>query len=328
MKLKFAPIFLSFSCLFSLGSCGEKKEEKTIIERKENITSLFTLSKDELNEKIGNARSFLLTYGELGCTSCIDFKDLLKNVAIQNDLVIYTMDIQEYRKTNLAKEIQVYNLGFLVIDKGDVKENIAANKKWSKEISAPRKEESIQSIEKFLSKTCFLSSPFYTIDKDTAFNKINTKDTFYIYYMRYTCGDCQKFDSLFLEDWILKQENSSLKIYLLDMDLYRPLNPDDKEQQETYQTLKDELGLSINGNADFGYDNGVVPTLQKYVEGVLTNMAVIFNDHLEMHEDGSVTVLSGYYKDAPFYGNTYDTYGTYQSETLSFYQDKFIEFFK
>ena len=123
---------------------------------------------------------------------------------------------------------------------------------------------------------------------------------------------------MFLDKWILENKEE-ITIYELDLDLYR-------NDLEYYQELKDTFGLSVNGNKDFGYLEGVVPSIQKYENGVLTNMAVIYNDQMELTDDNQYKIVDGYYHE--FNGQTFETYDDYRTSVTTFYVEKFLEIIK
>ena len=51
-------------------------------------------------------------------------------------------------------------------------------------------------------------------------------------------------------------------------------------------------------------------------------MAVIYNDDINME---NMTVVSGYYKDAPFLNKGFEDELDYRQSTTPFYQEKFLE---
>lgn len=321
MKKKLGVFLFIISSIFSLTSCQEKKD-KIIIEKEENISDLIHLTTNDFTRMISQSESFIISYGESQCTTCISFKSILKNIAIEKELRIYEMDISDYLNAPFAKNYQYYNLGLVLIQDGEMKYNFSAIKKWDKEISSFNKESSIQTVKTDLEKYCFLDSPFYEIDKEKALEKIQNEKEVYIYYMRKTCGDCKSFHQHFLNQWILDGKyDSNKKIYNFNIDPYREIT-DGGLEAPSYVEFKNTFQLSLEGNATFGYKTGVVPTVQKYVNGQLTKMAVIYNDEINWE---TMTVESGYYKDSPFINQAFDSYGDYQQKTTSFYQEKFLE---
>lgn len=288
---------------------------KALIEKEEGITEIINLTATELNTKIGSYHSFiLLTYDET-CLCSIHFRTLLNRIIQEKEIRIYQITDREFYQTALSQKITISLPELTILRNGD--ENIRsvhAYKKWEKEIDAPKEDSSMKPILSYLNEYADLDAPLYYVDAEKLRYKIAMKDTFYVYFMRFKCTDCRYFDTHFLHQWLVNDAPNELKIYAFDVDPYRDLDPD------TYQALKDEFGLSKNGNSSFGYLEGVVPTLQSYVNGTLSNMAVIFND---VFEEGTYKIQSGYYEE--LVGMNFENYESYHKETLPFYQTKFLE---
>lgn len=288
---------------------------KALIEREEGISEIIDLTATELNTKIGSYHSFiLLTYDET-CLCSINFRTLLNRIMKEKEIRIYQITDREFFQTALSQKITISLPELTILRNGD--ENIRsvhAYKKWEKEINAPKEDGSMKPILSYLNQYADLEAPLYYLDAEKLRYKIANKDTFFVYYMRFKCTDCRYFDTHFLHQWLVNDAPKGLKLYALDVDPYRDLDA------TSYQALKDEFGLSKKGNAFFGYLEGVVPTLQSYVNGALSDMAVIFND---VFEEGTYQIQGSYYED--LIGTSYDNYDQYHKETISFYQTKFLE---
>ena len=59
--------------------------------------------------------------------------------------------------------------------------------------------------------------------------------------------------------------------------------------------LQDSYGLSTLGNETFGYQNGVVPTIQFVKKGIIDGASVFFNDSVAKKDDGSFYISDSYY---------------------------------
>lgn len=124
---------------------------------------------------------------------------------------------------------------------------------------------------------------------------------FTLAFMRSTCGDCS-----YVERHLLKERASTPllnTIYLLDCDVPSIRYNDNGEvDAEAWQAFKDKYGLSVSGNATYGYDLGVVPTFVRYLPTTSSNysscvkdMAVYFNDSVSKNDDGTYKVSNSYY---------------------------------
>lgn len=122
-------------------------------------------------------------------------------------------------------------------------------------------------------------------DVDEAFlnEKLSVAGEAVIVFAREKCGDCQYVLPNVLIPYI-KERQLAKNVWLFDMQKQYELSKSEtasEEEKGQYQALKDRYGLSESGNATFGYQNGVVPTIQYYQKGVLKDAAVYFNDVIE-----------------------------------------------
>ena len=138
----------------------------------------------------------------------------------------------------------------------------------------------------------------YYVDKAYLDNKIATKnDDFAVLFMRNGCGDCKYVIPNVIIPYINKNELKK-DVLLFDIQSYYDLAKNEsatEEEKTQYQTLKDTYYLSETASDKFGYEKGVVPTMQYYDKGVLKDASVYFNDSIEQKEDGSFYVSKSYY---------------------------------
>jgi len=319
MKKKIITFLFIISSVFSLTSCQDKKE-KIIIEREENISNLIQLSGSEFNNFLTYQRSFILFYGDTGCKCSTDFKNILRKITAEKEVRIYEMTNTEYFRTSFSGSHPTYQAGLLLFKDGILKYYFDTYSKWKKETDSSNKDSSVQSVQQYLEKYCFFDSPFFEIDKDKALEKIESNEVVYIYYLRRKCPDCMSFHQLFLNQWILRgQYDKTKKIYNFDLDPYR------EKDEASYKEIKNTFLLSKSSNPKLGYKEGVVPTIQKYENGQLSKMAVIYNDDENPEDSNYYTIIDGYYKDAPFMNQRFEDYSDYKKQTTSFYQEKFLE---
>lgn len=138
----------------------------------------------------------------------------------------------------------------------------------------------------------------YYVDKTYLDNKIAAKnDDFAVLFMRNGCGDCKYVIPNVIIPYINKNELKK-DVLLFDIQSYYDLAKNEsatEEEKAQYQTLKDTYYLSETASDKFGYEKGVVPTMQYYDKGVLKDASVYFNDSIEQKEDGSFYVSKSYY---------------------------------
>ena len=120
-------------------------------------------------------------------------------------------------------------------------------------------------------KNVYLPNMYY-IDKDKLDEKMTANEEFNLYIARKTCSDCSYINSKVLYNWSDKHHNVEDKLYIFDIDPYRP-------DQEYYPIIKEQYGLSETvGNFPFGYGGGFVPTFQRRSGWTVTDMITVLND--------------------------------------------------
>ena len=120
-----------------------------------------------------------------------------------------------------------------------------------------------------------------------------------ILFMRNKCGDCKYVLPNVIIPYI-KKHSLATDLYLFDLQkIYDAARNEfaTQEEKEAYQNLKDKYGLSEQGNATFGYQYGVVPTIQFIKNGVIDGASVYFNDEVIKKEDGSYYLSNSYYSE-------------------------------
>lgn len=306
-----------------LGGC-QKQSNKALIERKDNPSSQIMLDSQSLTEKIAFEHSFILQIADPSCRCSIDFSTILENIMTEKEIMIYKIYGSDFLNAPISKEVQYYSTGLAIFNRGKASISIDAFGKWTHEIENPHSTSSSKPILKFIQKYCYLDSPFYALDKDELFAKIADNELFKVYYHRSGCSDCKYFNRNFLDEWLLDKNNSKYKIYSFDLQPYYPKNSSE-EENSLYQQLKDDLGLSVNGNPVYGYKTGVVPSLQVYNKGLLIDMAVFYNEDIEINykTNRSVTVIDDYYHQ--FCNREFLSYDIFREVVTEFYITKFLE---
>lgn len=306
MKLKCKLFFISILCLSLFTSCNNKSN-KAIIEREEGIQT--TININSLKTKLNNSQSFILFIYQNSCSCSKNSRKLLNNIVVKKQIRIYEIEQTVYEKSEYSSKITLKEDGypqFLIFNNGYNKNNFIAinfDKHFGNEIDAPNNEESINTVLDYIEKYAFLDSPFFEETDESIKEKINNKESFYLYFKRNSCSDCKRFNSLFLDKWIINNKENYI-IYTIDIDLYKDSDP-----------IKN----------DYGFER--VPTIQKYQNGSLVDMAVIYNDEFEETEDNKYKVIDGGYYDE-FIGQIFANYTDYYESVTDFYITKFLEILK
>ncbi len=320
--MKFKSIFLPLLtiCFSLLTSCNQPEiissKNIAIIEKEKGIDKTIEIKDSlSLNKMIGNSQSFILFIQEPSCACSINSRKLLNRIIQEKEIRIYEITDALFYESALSSQLVIGVPELTIINDGKVTKSVSMEKVWEKQIYTSNKPDSHLPILKHLEKYSFLNNPFYEVNDEQLKEKILNKESFLIFFKRNACGDCKRFNDLFLDNWILTESTNQL-IYSIDLDMYR-------DNQELYQEIKDYYGLSVAGNKDFGYQTGVVPSLQKYENGILSEMVVIYNDQMEETEDGKILITDGYYD--VFNDSIFESYAEYQDEVTPFYRDKFLD---
>ena len=302
MKKRYS-LLLALPLLFcSLTACSDTNGTLTYgTYLEQDLNSLKTLNNDELvNKTKNNKETFLLaTYQSSYSEDCLCWSTFL------NVIVKYSNEYHEvfYLYDTQSKDDSVSNLKIesfsdstpcLYIFKGEkqlVKYSYKNNK--DKDLF---EDTSLKLLDKSIHKYVHKPYMFYVDKNYLAENLSKTKEVG-ILFMRNGCSDCSYVIPNVLIPYI-NDHAFAKDIWVFDMQYYYELRDDEtasEEERGQYQTLKDQYGLSTTGNQTYGYQQGVVPTLQYYLEGVLKDATVFFNDVVSQKEDGSFCVSDSYY---------------------------------
>ena len=296
-----------------LTGCNQK-DNLIVLERSSSYVKPVELkSYKDLNTMISRSQSFVLATYNNSCLCSLDFYSKILNPIIKDyNIKIYRIIETEFASvaglsfTPNTPELMIYN-------KGELVSHVSAYKKW--ENKADNKDKVIKHLQKY----CFLDSPFRYVTKEELESLIKTKKEVLVYFTLNVCPDCLMFDDMFLNSYIKDDNNKDKLIYVFETSPYR-LNPDENVWKEVAQ----EFNLSKESNSKFGYRHGVVPTLQYYKDGILNDVAIIYNDEYEpIGTSDQIKVTTGYYHQ--FDNVTYSSKEEYRNETFDFYKQKFID---
>ena len=302
MKKKFL-VLLALPLLFcSLTSCSDTDgtlSYGTYIEQ--DLNSLKTLSNEDLVNKTKNEKeTFLLaTYQSSHIDDCLCWPTFL------NVIVKYSNEFHEmfYLYDTQSKDESVSNLKIesfsdstpcFYIFKGEkqlAKYSYKNNK--DKDLFG---DTSLKLLDKTIHKVVHKPYMFY-VDRDYLAENLSKTKQVAVLFMRSGCSDCSYVIPNVLIPYI-NDHAFAKDIWLFDMQYYYDMmnnEPALEGGESQYQSLKNKYGLSASSNQTYGYQQGVVPTLQYYVDGVLTDATVFFNDVIGQKEDGSFYVSDSYY---------------------------------
>ena len=117
-----------------------------------------------------------------------------------------------------------------------------------------------------------------------------------VLFMRSGCGDCKYVLPNVIIPYI-NRHALAVDILLFDMQEFYDQAKNSEEDKNKYQEMKDRFGLSEKGHSTFGYDVGVVPTIQYIKNGKVESASVYFNDVISQKDDGSFYISKSYYSE-------------------------------
>lgn len=327
-NFKFLPILL-FPLVLS--SCSEEihYEARISLQSQYNIQETILLNDLlSLERMINSQNTFLLYIYSHSCSACEIYTPIINNYVKNNQVIMYSIDVAN-ETTKLRPDNGLVNFletpTLILFDSGSIIFKASPSYTTKPFLSS-------NDMKEYIEEYAYIS-PFIQVnneqDLDLLINN-NEEKILYFYYSK--CGDCTYFESHFLNKYFTRV--NAKKIYGFEMSYYFDNRVD--SSSPVFKNFVDKYGLSRDGNKDFGYNNGVVPTLQKYNKNELINACVIFNDEFEKKYDSNneivgLKIISSYYEDSKFIGKTYintekDTaLNLYHKETLDFFIEKFNE---
>ena len=309
MRLK-TTILLFVPLLFvSLAGCNKENSETIVKPRltygteiQQTVDSIKELNNIELFNKTHNEEeTFLLatyqgSYSE-DCLCWSTFKAVIANymTKAKEIVYIYNAQVQDETLKDLNIEKSEDSAPYLYIFKG--KEKLATfyyHNKNDKAIFEDRKAETMKErVHQIVDRPLL----YYVLPEFIQHNEIKYHSSMTILFVRSGCSDCQYV----LPNVIIPYINShklEIGIRIVDLqDVYETSKKEDATEQEKalYQETKDMCNLSESSSLKYGYQQGVVPTIQYYSEGSLDDAGVFFNDEIAQKEDGTYYIKDSFY---------------------------------
>ena len=201
-----------------------------------------------------------------GCSCWTTFKPVLKKFISETNYLVYQMKVTDFGEEKYG----------LIFKEGYVSLSIIKGGKIIKSYLSGGTSvfESVDALKAEMNK--YVMAPeLYYVDGEFLNDYRKTDEQFLVAYVRCNCSDCNYSTPKALWPFAYAHHFKT-KMYVYDMqDLY------DSGNKEDYQEFKDVHYLSDKLSEEFGYGNGVVPTVQYYDRRVLTDATVFFNDTVE-----------------------------------------------
>ena len=283
------------------GCDGNKEVEKCRLTfgskmQEGNKDAIKELSNSELLVKTRDQQEvFLLAvYQDQYSEDCLcwkTFKDVLKTYCYKFDGLVYMYNAHNQDETLSHLKIEKLNEStpYLYIFNGEklVKKFSHANNRQRKIFEDISAKEMMNQVNEYVERPLL-----YYVDEENIVD-----DTIQVVmFMRSGCSDCKYTLSEVILPYI-DSHNNVLDICLFDMQKYYDMAKFYEEEKEVYQNLKDKYGLSEKEGNPFGYQQGVVPTIQYRKNGKIEAAAIYFNDIVSKKEDGSYFISDSFYSE-------------------------------
>ena len=307
MKKRSLILLPLLACPMILSSCSLKGEKVKLTYGNyitQDIASLTELSTDDLYNKLYNENEVMIlaTYGDIYSEDCLcwtTFQNVIVNFINKFHKQVYLYSTNNYEDG--IKDLKLNNVDAsepgLHIYRGKKKVvQFYYNKIQDKQIFEDTTAEYMNSkVSEFIEKPSI-----YYVDKEYLDNKISTQnENFSVLFMRSGCNDCKYVIPNVIIPYINKN-NVEKEMLLFNIQSYYDLAKKidaTEEEKAQYQALKDSYYLSESAGEKFGYEQGVVPTVQYYESGVLKDASVFFNDSIAQKDDGSFYVSKSFYSE-------------------------------
>ena len=295
MKNKFllmllTPIALSFVTACN-GTSGMKLTYGTYITSEDSDNSdakeiLYSdlQAKMDTSSILSNENFILVVTPTNGCSCWNIFKPILKEFINNCHYLVYQMKVTDFGSNNTyGVALKQGYVGLSLIKKGKV---IKTYGDCSHTFS------NSTSLKSELDK--YVRAPeLYYVDQQYLDLAIKNGETLLVDYIRNECGDC----NYAIPDALIPYaeiNTFNTKMYLFDLQDMYDAAKESTDAANDYQEFKDTHYLSTKFSEEFGYGNGVVPTIHYYERGKLMDANVYFNDSISL-VDGQYVVSSSYY---------------------------------
>ena len=292
-------LFLLFGCSF--------KDDKNDEDHKDDIKTYVELeTQEELVSKIDNDDSFVLLVYASWCSHCAKFKPILSGVVDEKNLTnVYAIESSKIRGVVSLSSIR-YIPTLVVYNKGEASVIVSAGSDSSYFSDS-------SGVENFLDKFA-QNLVVNDINVEQLRNKRDNGDSFIIYFEDSSLDSTEYLNNNYMNG-LYNVYSQGKEIYSIDLNDYNDIDK---------QTIRNEFGLSFDGNNQYGYGEGVTPSFQYYNDGILNDMVVYANDEYS-ESDGSITITNSYYSDNIHIGETM-LKSEYYSIVDDFYNSKINSF--
>ena len=314
MKKKIVCLLPLICTPFLLSSCQKEHVDLTYGTYIEStLQTLKEIDSDDLDNRLTKGETLLLAVyqGEYSkeCTCLDTFKNVLVNFINTYHEEVFLFDAQKQSDAITQYKIQKFSESTLTlyIFKGYKQiTSFSESKKADKSIFSDKTAKTMyNSVHQFASKPTM-----YYVDDAYLQSNLANKDEAILLFIRNSCGDCKYVIPNAIIPYINDCRNVK-DIWLFDLQPYYDIQKTTGDESTPYDDIKDRYFLSASANAEFGYQQGVVPTMQYYQKGQLKDATVYFNDVVKQNTEGD------YYIHTSFYTQERRNYTKYNKQMLN-----------
>lgn len=282
---KLVKILLPFLCLNAslLSACGSDNRiqlsfgniNATVIDEK---TPKFSFS--DLDSKIENQESFIMTIADTTCACWSDFRPIINAYSTEKHV-----DCLFFKYNDFVNQTAKYGIDlvkgttkFVIYEEGKVKVDMKSS-------SSDKTLRDKDTFYKFMDGTVKLPKAYLISEQDYS---TVTENGAIIYFERSKCGDCNYLNPTVLANYVKKHPDMN-NIYVLDCQEWK-----DSLDAVKYQAKKNNYGISKTNNPEYGYDTGAFPFFSFVKKGYYLSGAVAFNDEVSK-VNGKYVITNSYY---------------------------------
>ena len=295
MKKKIAFLPLLILSTISSTSCSVSSNKFNPTFGSEIDTTFTNLSYSELYKKVNDHENMIVVTYPGKDTHCSCWKTmenvLLPKLAKETEYLVYAVDAFEIDRSTdkFSLVVDLASPSIVFFKEG---------KKYDQYVYSIRNTQDFfkkyDALVKLLEDKTSKPQYIYT-DVQGIKNGIKNEEEYIIQYTYSSCPDCSYCLPNVMYPYLSKNKLSN-QIHIVDLEKEENFLTEGKidSKNAEYISFKKEMGLSKEGNSDFGYNTGYVPTIQYYKNGTLTSASVFFNDTIE-EVNGVYKITSSFY---------------------------------
>ena len=274
-----------------------------------SLQTLKEIDSDELDNRLNKGETLLIAVyqGEYSkdCACWSTFQNVIVNYINKYHEEVLLFNAQEQNEAVRKYNIQKFNESTpaLYIFKGYKQiASFVESKNQDKNIF---NDKSAEAMHTRIHNYAIKPTMFY-VDNNFLQKNLASKDEAILLFIRNACGDCKYLIPNALIPYIT--DNNNLKdIWLFDLQPYYDLQKSAADGSKPYDDIKNQYQLSENTGNGYGYQQGVVPTMQYYQKGELKDATVYFNDVVSKDDAGNYYISDSFYSEERLTSTKYDS---------------------